>query len=116
MRRELTARSAVKELYDAAPSHAICGATYVLHAPSLRWSQPPALFLSEDAPATAPPAAAASPSAHDSLASRLVAPPRRCGHTAVLVASEGGGGGHVLMYGGHGADGAVCDDVWRLEV
>ena len=125
------------EVYDAAPSQAVSGATYLLHASTLRWAQPPALFLSDAAPAAATAAAAAAAAAsvapaapaaattgavppHDSLASRLVAPPRRSGHTAVFIGGDGGGpdgGGHVLLYGGHGPDNrAVSDDVWLLEL
>ena len=110
------------EVYDATPSQAVSGATYLLHAPTLRWAQPPALFLSN----AATPAAAAAPAPalagavppHDSLASRLVAPPRRSGHTAVVIGGDGDVGGHVLLYGGHGADSnrAVSNDVWLLEL
>ena len=118
------------EVYDAPPSHSVDGATYLLHVPTLRWAQPPSLFVATSAESTrrarAPRVAAERPREDAAeTRTRLVPPPRRCGHTAVAVPGLGSRG-CVLMFGGQtGADGgdrggrpsgAVCGDVWMLEL
>ena len=70
------------QLFNKAPSHAICSELHLLHVPSLRWAQPPVLFL-----AGAPPLSAAS----------FAPPPRRCGHCAQAVEAGGAGMLRVCM-------------------
>ena len=84
------------EVFDLPPSLAVVGEIHLLHTPTLRWFQPPALWL-------------------DSTAAdgggALVVERRRRGHTAVRLAS-----GEVVLFGGLDERGDASDETWLLEL
>ena len=84
------------EVFDLPPSQAVVGEIHLLHTPTLRWFQPPSLWLD----ATAAGAGGA-----------LVGERRRRGHTLVRLAS-----GEVVMFGGLNERGAASDETWLLEL
>ena len=81
------------EVFDLPPSRAVVGEIHLLHTPTLRWFQPPALWLEGGGEGT------------------LTNERRRRGHTAVRLTS-----GEVVLFGGLKEAGQVSDEAWLLEL
>ena len=77
------------EIFDLPPSQAVSGEVFLLHTPTLRWFQPPALWSS----------------------GTFLREFRLRGHTAVRLAS-----GEVVLFGGLRENGATSDATWLLEI
>ena len=87
-------------LYKQA-SHPACADVHLLHVPSMRWAQPPMLFLTGSPPITG---------------ASFAPPPRRCGHCAQVVEMGAGSSHAILMFGGLDEAGNACGDTWVVEL
>ena len=85
------------DVFDLPPSQSITGEIFLLHTPTLRWFQPPALWL--DATGGS---------------GTFVGERRRHGHTAVRLAS-----GEIVLFGGLewvGRASVTSVETWLLEL
>ena len=82
------------EVFDQPPLTAVVGEIFLLHTPTLRWFQPPALWL-------------------DATGNweTLIGPRPRKGHTLVRLTS-----GEIVLFGGLKGIDVASDETWLLEV